>query len=276
MITLASQRYTILAYNGTLDSRYPDGIGPYTPLLSEGFESAAVGVTYSGWTRATHDDTRSSSGTKALKVQMLNASTAFGGRASNLPVAVTEGHSIWFSARLYFPSTFSFGYGTSGDGSGWAKLLVLAPNSGFARIYLQIPSGSSTDVQPLSGTRLLSDVIGSDDFNVTQATPTIPVNEWFTLQIQVYVSSTSSGYARWWLNSTLVGEQTGQQSVASAGIAIDEWGFGDYWNGSWYQGGGTDSFWVDDVIIATDMDGYGAPTGRDSFGNPFIDPADHA
>ncbi len=51
---------------------------------------------------------------------------------------------------------------------------------------------------------------------------------------------------------------------------------GDYWNGIPYTPTIGDSsiadFWLDEVIIASDIDGYGAPTTLDSGGRPYISP----
>ena len=33
------------------------------------------------------------------------------------------------------------------------------------------------------------------------------------------------------------------------------------------------SFYIDDIILASDLPGYGAPTGVDAAGNAYIDPA---
>ena len=51
MITLASKRYTIAAYNGTLDSRYPDGIAP--PFFTEDFKTGYTWGTLPMTTQAT-------------------------------------------------------------------------------------------------------------------------------------------------------------------------------------------------------------------------------
>jgi hypothetical protein len=60
--------------------------------------------------------------------------------------------------------------------------------------------------------------------------------------------------------------------TTAAGAAIVEWGLGDYWNGvPWTDGqpGRTD-FWIDEVIVATDADGYSGPSTTDSGGHAYI------
>ncbi len=99
-----------------------------------------------------------------------------------------------------------------------------------------------------------------------------PLAQWFTHQIQVYVHDTGAGYIREWINNTLVNSVSGA-NVTSAN-AIREFGIGDYWNGIPYTDGSAAlSQWCRELIIATDVSGYGAPTGLDSGGRVFIDPA---
>jgi hypothetical protein len=89
--------------------------------------------------------------------------------------------------------------------------------------------------------------------------------------VQVYVHDTAAGYVREWINGTLVNSVAGAN--VSTGNSIAECGIGDYWNGVPYTDGAASlSQWVRELIIATDMDGYGAPNGVDSGGRTYIDP----
>jgi len=58
----------------------------------------------------------------------------------------------------------------------------------------------------------------------------------------------------------------------SEGSSAYDWGIGNYWNGvPWTDGGlGRTDFWVDEIILATDMEGYGAPDTLDDGGRPYI------
>lgn len=279
--------------DGSLDGRYKLGDKPvsFTPLVAEDFSAGSVGAAYSTWNRTVYDTTRAVSGTKSLKVSTnagqppvaCGGGHTFGGR-STLPVAVPEGNKLWIAYKVYHPSTFSWGYcfgtsdtadattcGNNADGSGGLKYMVAAPNTGTSRIYYS-PRVGRRDVSFIDTVRLVSEV-------GAKLSPVVPwgltLDAWNTVQMEIYVHSGAEGYVRYWLNDTFLGQLDGA-TIANPSYSIDEWGMGNYWNGVPYTDSIGDSsredFWIDEVIIASDLDGYGAPTTTDSGGRPYIAP----
>lgn len=102
---------------------------------------------------------------------------------------------------------------------------------------------------------------------------TVPRDQWFTLQMAMKISSVSlGGYIRMWFNDNYLGELATR--TCNTYKYIGRWGIGDYWNGSPWTNGttATDSFWVDDVILATDYGPYGGILTQDSGGRLWIPP----
>lgn len=274
---------------GVLGIREP---AAYTPLVTEDFESGTLGNTFPGWKSGAsiYDNTRSFDGTKSLKIStdtgqapgVCGGDTFYGGH-STLPEVIPIGKTIWYRVRYYFPTAFSWGYifgggdsaeaatcSHSADGNGTLKLSRLAPVNGTARIYLQPTVGRRAVAQPASNvTRVLSET-GPTFADFDNAGGKASLDEWVSLQIAVKVESDGTGFLRYWLNDTFIGEATGP--TVSALNEIDDWGIGTYWNGVPFTDGAADreDFWVDDIIIASDIDGFGAPTTLDSGGRPYI------
>ena len=151
------------------------------------------------------------------------------------------------------------------------KWLVFAPNVGTLRIYNKIGWQKRQIDQPANARFAIENEAGGNaggSFN-------LPRNEWVELQFAVKVGRGTSGAAWLWANGELKSSATGIQTIGPEATGIDEWGLGDYWNGIPYTDGAPDreKFYVDEVIVATDMPGYGAPTGVDAEGNAYIDPA---
>lgn len=264
--------------------------GPALFVLSGNEQSNGAVYTGSQGSRMTYDNTRAYDGTQSIKCRLslgqppvtCGGSHFFGGRF-NLPDLIPEGYSIWYRARFFLPSTLPMGFcfntsddadaatcGKSADGSGHTKWLVLSPDTGTARIYLNLRTPRRA-MGLNNGVELISEPQNTGNFvNTTQV---IPRDQWFTLEMQVYLSSvTDGGFIRAWVNDTYIGQHS-KKTLAAAGYKIRQWGLGDYWNGvPWTDGDGsrTDSFWIDDVIIATDYTGYGAPLGTDSGGRNRI------
>lgn len=101
-----------------------------------------------------------------------------------------------------------------------------------------------------------------------------PRDQWFSLQLGMKVSNTGDGWVRAWLNDQLAVERLNINTVTASDTAIRAWGIGDYWNGLPFSDGqpGRDTFYIDDIIVASDMAGYGAPDTTDAAGNPYISP----
>lgn len=281
------------------DPAFPTGnrgaVTPFIALFKDDFSTGTLGGVYPGWdSKSTYASDQPGVAGRSLKITVapntqanLDASAcglgshSFGGR-SNLPIQIPIGKSIWLQWRRYIPTNFTWGHcyagsgdfaaanacGYSNDGNAWLKDLVFAPTNGTSRIYLQ-PTVSRRSIAQTAGNRIISEngPILSD-----QAGVVYPLGQWFTHQIQVYVHDTSAGYIREWINGTLVNSCSGAN--VSTGNSLNEWGIGNYWNGIPYTDGTAAlSYWCRELIMATDVSGYGVPTGVDSNGFTFIDPA---
>lgn len=270
--------------------------GGFTPLLADDFLTGTAGNTvstapsstwYDG--RVTYDQTRAFSGSQSMKVTMQSADGvtcgglhSYGGKVT-LPTFVPKGKNIWLRFKMYIPSTFSWGYvyagsdsaaasacGNSSDGFGRHKFIVFDQDGGTGRLYLQ-PHGDRRSVSRVPGLTIDTDV---GAFGALDANYLIPVDQWFDIQIHLYVDDTSSGFYRVWSDGVYKGQVDGP-TLSNAAATISKVGIGDYWNGIHYTDGqaGRSEFWVDEMLVASDVDGYGAPTGTDAGGRPFIDPA---
>lgn len=266
---------------------------PFRPMRAYDGSAAVTGDGFLGWARSEWNETHSVSHGRAVRVRVdpgeepLPACSGrhfFAGR-SRLPAPVPQGHTIWFRMYQYIPSTFSFGYkysrgagdepeasmcGRSPDGNLWLKWLVLAPQPmyGTARIYL-MPTAAR---RALAHERPQVRIISEARHRAHDAPVDLPRDRWFSLQISVYVSDGEDGVIRAWIDDQFLGEVHGRTTVE--GAALGEWGMGDYWNGvPWtdFEPGRTD-FWVDEIVVASDAEGYDPPTGVDPEGRTYIAP----
>lgn len=265
----------------------------FVPLIADDFTSQNDGVVYAGWNnRSVYASDQPAASGRSLKLTLLpntqanlnasacgTASHIYGGRTT-LPITIPIGKSIWVSWKRYIPANFTFGYcyggadnaaatacGQNADGNDWLKDLVLAPTNGTGRIYIQ-PYMRRRNAVSAAGNRVICEhgALYHDEPLVQY-----PLGQWFAHQVQVYVHDTAAGYVRQWINGTLVNSVTGAN--VSTGNSIAEFGIGDYFNGIPYDSGSASlSQWVRELIIATDVSGYGAPNGVDSGGRAYIDP----
>lgn len=265
--------------------------GPALFTLSGDEQSNGTVYPGSRSNRMTYDNTRSYNSSQSMKLQLdqgeppatCGGNHFFGGRFV-LPTLIPEGYNIWYRARFYFPSTLPLGYnfgtsdsaeattcGKSADGPGFFKFLVLAPDTGTARLYVMPPMQRRGFGLTAGNLHVNSEAQNTGDSTYSW---TVPRDQWFSLQVQVKVSSaaTGGGFMRVWIDDQFI-LQHDKATIANSAYKIEEWGIGDYWNGvPWTDGqlSTTDSFWMDDVIIATDYPGYGAPNTVDSGGRPYI------
>ncbi|MFW6090068.1 MAG: heparin lyase I family protein, partial [Gemmatimonadota bacterium] len=252
------------------------GTAGIEPMIAHDMTDGSPGDEYLTWRRSTYDETHALSGGRSVRVRTdpgdellpaCSGSHYFAGRTA-LPDSVPEGRTIWYRAFFYLPDTFSMGhkYGGSGDsdaaaacdqnadGNRWIKWLVLAPHwrDSTARIYM-MPSGVRRAVySPSPEIRLISEALHRPFDGDLE----LPRNRWFALQIAVRVSGGDEGFIRGWIDDEFIGEVSGR--TTADGVPLQVWGLGDYWNGvPWTDGepGRTD-FWVDDVIVASDAEGY--------------------
>jgi len=159
------------------------------------------------------------------------------------------------------------------DGSGTLKFFCLMPGDGsvgYGVNYLNLQVdrrgfGNNLGLYVISENQ---NDTGGADYNDA----IVPRDQWFTLQMAVKVGSAdNSGFIRTWLNGNFVGELITATSNPSK-TSIGRWGIGDYWNGiPWTNGTtATDSFWIDDIILASDYGPYGGILKQDSGGRLYI------
>lgn len=285
-----SRRYKVLSDGSRVDVVKGTSALAGPALFTLDAESGSDGAAYSGSSTMLYSTARAYSGSKSIRCPLSHGqppvtcggSVWFGGRFT-LPTMIPEGYSVWFRARFYLPSTVPMGYcfGTSdtgdaatcgkpADGSGTTKWLVMAPDTGTSRLYMNLMTPRRA-MGLDNGLRLVSEP--QNDGNFVDNTTVIPRDQWFSLQIQINLSSaTNGGYIRAWIDDTYIGQHT-KKTLDASGYKLKEWGLGDYWSGvPWTDGNvsRTADFWMDDVIIATDYTGYGAPLTTDSGGRPYI------
>lgn len=265
-------------------SARPSGGG--TPLYFDDMASYTVGNAFPSFTRTTISDEQSFTNGKSAKVVLdlgqapvaCGGSPFFAGEIA-LPEGVPEGNSIWFNARIYLPTTMTWGYtfgqsdgaeaatcGHEFDGAGNLKFLVMQPNTGFARVYVQPPMSRRTIAQGSGPLYVNSDTGIYGDLSAG----TLPKGQWVDFQMKTYVHSVS-GNIQCWINGTYMGQVDGP-TLASAAYNINSFGIGDYWNGVPWSDGGADRdyFYVDSLAVYSDIAGYGAPAGRDSGDRVYI------
>jgi len=207
-------------------------------------------------------------------------SAGYGGSIT-LPQKVLVGETLWMRAKIYIPSTTSLSYafentaGRRGADAGCGsanddgnptgtKFFAFDPDLGTSRIYTQIETSYRGAALGFGRIQIEAGA-GVDNFSVT-----MPRDQWFTLEMAALVHQ-SAGFVRTWLNDVLIGELTSIRTVADGVTGIEEIRIGDYFNGTpWTDGTGTNYFNVDDLIVATDKAGFGAPDGRDAASNPMI------
>ena len=283
------------ARDGSVDAPPTDGAppacsAPFRPMVAHDMSDLGLGEDFLDWRRSVADDTHSFTRGRAVRVrtnpgeELLPACSGgpfFAGR-SRLPAPVPIGRTIWYQVHQYIPSTFSFGYKYSSgdrdaarscsqpsDGNSSLKWLVLAPDVGTARIYMN-PSVARRSVDPVErNLRVVSEAL--HELCIARDVH-LPRDRWFSLQMAVRVSAGDDGFIRLWMDGEFLVEVEGR--TVGPATALIEWGLGDYWNGvPWTDGAeGRTDFWVDEIIVASDADGYDAPTGVDSGGRTYIAP----
>ena len=280
----------------------PEDINNFKPLVAEDFSEEIIGDNYSNgrWApdSCTIDDSRSFSSNKSLKINTRSGqpypacggNSYYGGRQS-FPEKITEGHTVWYRVKIFFPSTFSWGYlytnsdedineanscgltKSDNDGSVLFKLLRLSDSTGgLGRIYLQASTAKRQTDQPDNGiqVRIVSEV-SQKPLDLEGEDAAIPLDQWVDLQIAVRVQNDETGWLRYWRDGVFMGEVTDIKTER----LIDEWAIGTHFNGVHYTDGapGRSDFWIDEVIVASDLDGYGAPCWKDDGGRSYISPA---
>lgn len=162
-----------------------------------------------------------------------------------------------------------FGAGAA-DGSNRMKWLVFAQNSSSARMYFQLHGGGRRATAGFNGMNMRSEVNNDLTFFNSQA---IPTDQWTAFQLQIYAHSDPlQGFMRAWIDDTYIGQNDGA-TLSDPSYGIAEWGLGNIWNGVPYTDGDvgtTGDFWVDELMVATDSEGYGGAPDVDAGGRPYI------
>ncbi len=270
----------------------------FTAMVAEDFSGGTLGASKPGWKNSEYSDTHSASAGQSLRLSTIPVEVGscppspafdrfYAGR-QDTPTLVPKGKIIWQRIACFFPTTFSFGYlyesGHSGDiseadscgisqvdgNSTGTKFLVFAPDVTTARTYYYTQA-KRRDINQDAGAfaRITAEASSSA---LTGFTDPFPRNTWVYPQMAMKVADDNTGWVRIWINDTLITELLNIQTVAASDTGIAEYGIGDYWNGYNFSDGtpGNSDFWIDEVIVATDADGYGAPTGIDAAGNAYI------
>ena len=257
-------------------------------LYFDDMAAYTVGDSFPSFTRTTISDEQAFTNGKSAKVVLdvgqapltCGGNNFFAGEIG-LPAGVPQGNSIWYNARVFLPATMTWGY-TFGqgdgaeaaqcshefDGTGNLKFLVMQPNTGFARVYIQPPMSRRTIAQGSGPLYVNSDTGIFGDLNAG----TLPKGQWVDFQMRTYVHSTMDGFIEGWIDGTYMGRVFGP-TLADPTYEINSFGIGDYWNGvPWTDGGADrDYFYVDTLEVYADIAGYGAPTGLDSGGRTYIE-----
>lgn len=158
------------------------------------------------------------------------------------------------------------------DGSNRMKWLVFAQDMSAARLYMQLHGGGRRTAAGFSGMNMRSEVNNDISFFNSQ---NIPTDRWVAFQLHIYAhSDPAHGFMRAWIDDEYIGQNDGA-TLSDPSYSIAEWGLGNIWNGAPYTDGGpatTGDFWVDELMVATDADGYGGAPDTDSGGRPYIAP----
>lgn len=268
------------ALNGALDGRYAFGDAPaasYSPFLNYTFTGTNGDTNTTEFASAPSvkryysTDQAFAPETSSLNCDAIAGQNGFGGRLNNpvLPTIV-EGDRLWLRTYQYIPSSFCAGYGTSpNDGFGSTKWFRIqwgqaGSDPVFSRLTLQLgnfTSGSCSTGPTMKYVSLES--FGGPSVANFPTELAIPQDQWVALQFEVYFHSTN-GYIRGWVGDQYAG-QVDINTVPDALVyGLENFVFGDYWNGSPHQ---NSNFFVQDVIATVET-----PTTTDSGGRPYISP----
>lgn len=298
-VTITPNRLTSSGkLDSVADSNGNNRLPSYTPLYVLKLDSYADGQTspiFNWNTPIVSTERAGVEQSKSIRLRtrpsnpgVLCGTNNYAGRM-NLSQNIPLGNTIWLRMKMYFPSTFSFGYSYAADtvptptadgcpaiandgNTTGTKWLVFSPDVGTSRAYLLAPNDfRQINSAAGSGRVALEYNAVSTSLNVS-----FPRDRWVTLELAMKVSNTGTGYLRAWMDGVLIGSLGGAtgtvSTISPSAAAVKDWGLGDYWNGSpWTDGSaGRDTFYVDEVVVATDISGFGAPTATDSNGYPMI------
>jgi hypothetical protein len=268
--------------------------GGFTPMVAEDSLGFPVGQAHSIFQRSNYSTVTAKSGTQSVQIRtdpgqapnVCGGSVWFANRRP-LPALVPVGKTVWQRIYYYLPTAFSMGYvyGGSGDAAEASacggkptdggvtnlKWMGFTPDGSTSRIYFQPFIQRRQALQAVNpGCRVITEF--GDQFITNATAAALPRDRWFSLELAVKVSKTGDGFIRAWADGIMQVEMTNISTIAASDNGMAEWGLGDYWNGiPWTDGAvGRDTFYVDEIIVASDMAGYGAPTATDAVGNLMI------
>jgi hypothetical protein len=267
--------------------------GGFTPMIAEDSLGFSVGQAHASFSGANYSNVTAKSGTQSVQIRtnpgqgpsVCGGSTYFANRRP-LPALVAVGKTAWQRIYFYLPTAFSMGYIFDGGDSAEASTCGGAPTDGgitnlkwmsftpdvtTSRTYFQPYIQRRQALQAVNpGLRVITEVGGLSNVNGSAAA--LPRNRWFSIELAVKVSKTNDGFMRCWIDGIMQAERVNINTIAATDNGLAEWGIGDYWNGiPWTDGAvGRDTFYVDEIIVASDANGYGAPSATDAAGNLMI------
>ena len=272
MITLASKRYTLLAYAGTLDSRYPTGGGP--ALIDYTFDAGANGANVTELTNdsgTVYDDTQyyGASG-KSAKIQITSGSGGFGawGGIYTFASPLQRYSEVWIRIRCRFPTGFDW---TNSDGNpSWIKFLRLRnetiglnDNLGYNDLYF----GHTTTNGAFPNQLRYIHEAEQSWLATAGGAVTVSPDTWHTYEVyykldSVRGSAGGQSMLRVWFDGGLVLSSNDRITLAASDAEIPDIYLFTFWN---QVAPATQHGWIDDLTVYTST-----PPNTDSGGNRFI------
>lgn len=276
MITLASKRYTLLAYGTTLNSAFPAG-DPYggAALFSDSFAAGDLtytenGVAWQGVGGSIISDPGNSSG-YALRMR-YNASPPTASSAEQRFSLGAQYEELWFKIRLVIPSNYSHINNEGADNNKFFRLWsgnTSDGNNGYTQFYVKLGSSLWPEAGDTGDSYLLND-LGTDSAAVGPTGGT-PANNFIsaadfgnevTIVMRMradtagtpgafYDYTSGNGAVELWKNGT---KQYGWETIQcrpSAGTSAFEFGYLLGWANSPYQQGAQSvDFLIREFVVA--------------------------
>ena len=169
MITLASKRYTIAAYAGTLDSRYPEGDGHAGALFWDDFAAGDLTKTENSvsWGGVASVSVVSDAGNSSGYAARFRYNPSAPTPSSQSQLSFSLGalyEQLWFKIRLVIPSHYSHTDGPSADNNKFFRLWggnVSDGDSGYTDFYVKFGSSLFPEAGDTGDSYLLNE-LGTD------------------------------------------------------------------------------------------------------------------
>ncbi|TCI85145.1 hypothetical protein [Tenacibaculum sp. M341] len=233
---------------------------------TRGFNNGTLGekVNLSAQGNSVYDNEHVFEGSMSCKMTIEEGETGFGywGGYIPHPEKLLEGDELWFRIRILFPEGFD--YYSYGEGNRLKFLRVHSETSdgeniGYNDVYVDM-KGSDNPFKYIYEGRQQWVNIGTPEH--------LPkFNEWETYEFYIRFHSKSKdeggeGIVRFWKNGELLQEITHLKTLKFDTAKVGRSLIFTYWNGGAPK---TQSLWVDDVVLTSDI-----PNKKDAKGNSFI------